>query len=167
MEPVEKIIEKFCIFEDNLPRDGGRWPEYASTMILCFDRLENDIPDGYLWTFYQSAPIAFHGLDNLVSIMDDVMDQAQQPMPWAAHRHIKTQAVPHPDRKAIRSQQNSINIQKQLSFRSGKLATISVRVYTRQHATMQGALHLEENQTICFRSALELMYLLRELLRGN
>lgn len=26
-----------CILEDDIPRDGGKWPEYASTMLLCFD----------------------------------------------------------------------------------------------------------------------------------
>ena len=99
MEAVAKDVERFCIFEDDLPRSGGRWPEYAATMILCFDRWENDMAIGSLWTFFQSTPIPFHGLDNLLFIMDAMMDQAEQPMPWMARRHIKEQTRPHSGRR--------------------------------------------------------------------
>lgn len=155
MEAVAKDVERFCIFEDDLPRSGDRWPEYAATMILCFDRWEDDIAIGSLWTFFQSTPIPFHGLDNLLFIMDAMMDQAEQPMPWMTRRHIKEQARPHSDRRT--------QIQNPLSFRPGLLSTVSVRIYTRQHATMQGALRVEGNQEVCFRSGLELLYLLREI----
>lgn len=155
MEAVAKDAERFCIFEDDLPRSGGRWPEYAATMILCFDRWEDDMSIGSLWTFFQSTPIPFHGLDNLLFIMDAMMDQAKQPMPWMARRHIKEQARPNSDRRT--------QIQNLLSFRPGLLSTVSIRVYTRQHATMQGTLRVEGNRELSFRSGLELLYLLREI----
>lgn len=155
LDAVAKDVERFCIFEDDLPRSGGRWPEYAATMILCFDQWENDMAIGSLWTFFQSTPIPFHGLDNLLFIMDAMMDQAEQPMPWMARRHIKEQARPHSDRRT--------QIQNLLSFRPGLLSTVSVRVYTRQHATMQGTLRVEGNRELSFRSGLELLYLLREI----
>lgn len=155
MEAVAKDVERFCIFEDDLPRSGGRWPEYAATMILCFDRWENDMAIGSLWTFFQSTPIPFHGLDNVLFIMDAMMDQAEQPMPWMARRHIKEQVRPQPDRRT--------QIQNLLSFRPGLLSTVSVRIYTRQHATMQGTLRVEGNREVSFRSGLELLYLLREI----
>ena len=155
METVAKDVERFCIFEDDLPRSGGLWPEYAATMILCFDRWVNDMAVGSLWTFFQSAPIPFRGLDNLLFIMDAMMDQAEQPISWMARRHIKEQRRLHSGRRA--------QIQKPLSFRPGLLATVSVRIYIRQHATMQGALRVEGNREICFRSGLELLYLLREI----
>ena len=155
LEAVAKDVERFCIFEDDLPRSGGRWPEYAATMILCFDRWENDMAIGSLWTFFQSTPIPFHGLDNLLFIMDAMMDQAEQPMPWMARRHIKEQTRPHSDRRT--------QIQNLLSFRPGLLSTVSVRIYTRQHATMQGTLRVEGNREVSFRSGLELLYLLREI----
>lgn len=145
MEAVAKDVERFCIFEDDLPRSGGRWPEYAATMILCFDRWENDMAIGSLWTFFQSTPIPFHGLDNLLFIMDAMMDQAEQPMPWMARRHIKEQTRPHSGRRP--------QFQNPLSFKPGLLATVSVRIYTRQHATMQGALRVEGNREACFAVA--------------
>lgn len=83
------------------------------------------------------------------------MDQAEQPMPWMARRHIKEQARPHSDRRT--------QIQNLLSFRPGLLSTVSIRVYTRQHATMQGTLRVEGNRELSFRSGLELLYLLREI----
>ena len=155
LDAVAKDVERFCIFEDDLPRSGGRWPEYAAPMILCFDRWDSDMAIGSLWTFFQSTPIPFHGLDNLLFIMDAMMDQAEQPMPWMARRHIKEQTRPHSGRMPP--------LQNPLSFKPGVLATVSVRIYTRQHATMQGALRVEGNQEVCFRSGLELLYLLREI----
>lgn len=83
------------------------------------------------------------------------MDQAEQPMPWMARRHIKEQTRPHSGRRP--------QFQNPLSFKPGLLATVSVRIYTRQHATMQGALRVEGNREACFRSGLELLYLLREI----
>ena len=163
MEAVAKEIEQFCILEDDLPRNGGRWPEYASTMILCFDQWENDVAVGSLWTFFRSTPIPFRGLDHLLFIMDALMDQAEQPIPWMEQRHIKEQVKPHPNRRKNHSRRTASPIQRPLSFRLGLLATVSVRVYTRRHATMQGVLRAEHNQTVCFRSGLELLYLLREI----
>lgn len=124
-------------------------------MILCFDRWENDMAIGSLWTFFQSTPIPFHGLDNLLFIMDAMKDQAEQPMSWMARRHIKEQARPHSDRRT--------QIQNLLSFRPGLLSTVSIRIYTRQHATIQGTLRVESNREVAFRSGLELLYLLREI----
>ncbi|MGI5930862.1 hypothetical protein [Pseudoflavonifractor sp.] len=163
MEAVAKDVERFCIFEDDLPRSGGRWPEYAATMILCFDQWENDMAIGSLWTFFRSAPIPFRGLDNLLFIMDAMMDETEQPMPWMERRHIKEQARPHLNRRKNDSTKTVTQIQNSLSFRPGLLSTVSVRIYTRQHATMQGALRVEGNRTVCFRSGLELLYLLREI----
>jgi hypothetical protein len=163
LEAVAKDVERFCIFEDDLPRSGGRWPEYAATMILCFDQWENDMAIGSLWTFFRSAPIPFRGLDNLLFIMDAMMDETEQPMPWMERRHIKEQARPHLNRRKNDSTKTVTQIQNSLSFRPGLLSTVSVRIYTRQHATMQGALRVEGNRTVCFRSGLELLYLLREI----
>lgn len=76
-------------------------------------------------------------------------------MSWMARQNIKEQARPHSSRRT--------QIQKSLSFRPGLLSTVSVRIYTRQHATMQGTLRVEGNREVSFRSGLELLYLLREI----
>lgn len=163
LNAVVKDIEQFCIFEDDLPRSGGRWPEYAATMILCFDQWENDMAVGRLWTFFRSTSIPFHGLDNLLFIMDAMMDQVEQPMPWMARRHVKESTNPYSGGEKVAPQRTVVQIRKPVSFSPGQLATIAVRVYTRQHATMQGTLRVEGNRTVCFRSGLELLYLLREI----
>ena len=84
-------------------------------------------------------------------------------MPWMARRHIKEQAKSHLNRRKNDSPKTVTQIQNSLSFRPGLLATVSVRVYTRQHATMQGTLRVEGNREVSFRSGLELLYLLREI----
>lgn len=61
MEAVAKDVERFCIFENDLPCSGGRWPEYAATMILCFDQWENDMAIGSLRTFLNLPRFHFTG----------------------------------------------------------------------------------------------------------
>ena len=29
------------IIEDDIPRDGGMWPEYAATMLICVSAIKN------------------------------------------------------------------------------------------------------------------------------
>lgn len=163
MEAVAREIEQFCSFEDDLPRSGGLWPEYAATMLLYVHQCKNDMAVGSLWTFFRPAPIPFHRLDHLLFIMDALIDQAEQTMPWMERRHIKGQEKSHSNRRKNDSQRTASQIQKSLSFRPSLLATVSVRVDTRQHTAMQGALCAEDNRTVCFLSGLELMYLLLEI----
>ena len=163
MNTAQNEMKKFCIFEDDLPRDGGHWPEYAATMFLCFDRWENDVAFGSLWTFFRAEPVPFQGLDQLLFIMDAVMDAAEQPGPWMSRRHVGEQKEPHPASRESVPPKGPLR--PPLSFRPGRLATVAVRVYARQHATMQGTLRAADCKPVCFRSGLELMYLLREIAR--
>ena len=79
----------FCILENDITRNGGRWPEYASTiMLLSFDGWQGGVAVGQLWTFYFKEPRPFLGLDGLLFKMEAVMDEAGQPTPWCRRRRL-------------------------------------------------------------------------------
>ena len=55
------------IAEDDIPRDGSRWPEYANTMMICIDSFENGLANGRLHNFY------FEETDSFFSFIIDLM----------------------------------------------------------------------------------------------
>ena len=157
-----------CLTEDEIPHDGRAWPEYASTMLLCFDDWNGGTVAGRLCTFYFHEPRTFCGLDNLLLAIDAVMDEAGQPSVWCELRHL-------PDKRNRRGTElpasPALSILKPLPADAlnrthGKLFTAVVRVYTRQHASMQGKVQFPDlsPEPVYFRSALELLHLLHERL---
>ena len=153
-----------CILEDDIPRDGGKWPEYASTMLLCFDGWGGGTATGKLCTFYFREPHAFCGLDDLLLAMDAVMDEAGQPSAWCELRHLPGKRDKPPTVSMTPSAQETLPADA-LSRIHGKFCTALVRVHTRQHTSMQGAVQFPDlsPEPTYFRSALELLHLLREL----
>ena len=57
------------ILERERPRCG------AATMLLCFDSLEGGVAAGRLWSSCCEEERPFHGLDNLLLTMEDMMDE--------------------------------------------------------------------------------------------
>ena len=156
---------------DDIPRDGGIWPEYASTMVICFQGIDQGTAYGELWSFYYQDPRPFRGLDQLLFTMEALMDEAGYPEVWCESRHWG----PQPEDKGKRDlagQTPSSSLQRQIPAYGpnelisikGTLCTIRIRVYCRQHASIQGTAQ-NCKEIVHFRSALELMKLLQEALQ--
>lgn len=60
-------MKNLCIMEDDIPRDGGMWAEHAATLFIYVNEWDKSIASGQLWSFCVQKPIAFHGLDDLLS----------------------------------------------------------------------------------------------------
>lgn len=160
----------FCILEDEIPRNGGRWPEYAATMLLCFDGWESGVAVGQLWTFYFKEPRPFLGLDSLLFKMEAVMDEAGQPTSWCRLRRLpeggkrRRREPPAPIPAPIRAE--PYHPFGALDGKRGTLCTAALRVYARQNASIQGEIRFSGGpaEPVYFRSALELLHLLHERL---
>ena len=143
------------------------WPEYAATMLICVSGEENGVISGELWSFYFENPRPFRGLDQLLFVMEDLMDEAGQPEAWCkmrswdgaseGHGRGRIKAEPPKSRKKRTPARNHTELDRI----QGKLCTIPIRVYCRQNASMQGTIQLGK-ETQCFRSALELLHLLSD-----
>ena len=172
------LIPKY-IAEDDIPRDGGRWPEYANTMMICIDSFENGLASGRLHNFYFEETDSFSSLDQLLFSLENVMEKAN--MPQAAYAVRKptpmTMEKTRGKRKAVEamepdnsSSDHSIPYYTLETIRAvrGKLANFYIRVYSRHYASIQGFLvDAKDNTTYAFRSELELIRFLRDLLNDK
>ena len=66
--------------EDDIPRDGGRCPEYTYTFLIGLQSFAGRIARGYVKSFHVEELLLFQGLDQMIFIMEDIMDAVGAPM---------------------------------------------------------------------------------------
>ena len=160
-------MKNLCIMEDDIPRDGGMWAQHADTLFIYVNEWDKSIASGQLWSFCVQKPIAFHGLDDLLLTLDDVLDEIVQPARWCELRTVSSEKKKTSANTNAPTERKLYHPPEELSRVHGKVGTAAIRIYARQNASMQGELQFsgkERRQAICFRSALELLHLLREWL---
>lgn len=108
----------------------------TATMLLCFDKLEDGVASGRLWSSGCEEVRPFHGLDDLLLTMEAMMDEAGE----------------------------QLSDPRQLE--QGKLCTAAVCVYACQHASIQGEARFPgaSPESVYFKSELELLRLLHDWL---
>lgn len=141
---------------------SARWPDYAFTMLICFSSWQDQIAQGELWSYFSKDPRPFRGLDQLLFAMENAIDEAGRPAAWQEPRQVfEKQSPSQPQASGPYYEPQA------LAGKRGAYYTASVRVYYRQHASIQGELTLSEPpRKIRFRSALELLHLLWSALAG-
>lgn len=168
----ELLAPKY-IAEDDTPRDGGRWPEYASTMVICVDSYENGLAGGRLHNFCFREPDSFASLDQLVFALEGVLERAQL---LQSELDVRS-AIPPKKRRGRKRKHPLVQEEAPLERKTaaypldamrpmrGKLASFYIRVFARQHASIQGVLiRADRDERHAFRSGLELMHYLHDLL---
>ena len=90
-------IDKFIIMEDDIPRDGGRYPEYTYTFLIGLQSFAGGIARGYVKSFHVEKLLFFRGLDQMIFIMEDIMDAVGVPMRGRAPRSLACK----PDKDAV------------------------------------------------------------------
>lgn len=166
------VIVPKSIQEDAIPRDGGLWPEYAHTMMICVDSCEDGLVNGRLYSHCFPETRTFHCLDQMLLILEDVLDENMLVQAWNEPRSLTKKAK---RRKSGAISRGDAPVQhcvgKPSEFRAlrplkGKTASFYLRVYSRQNASMQGILVQvgRENHAMAFRSALELVRMIHGVL---
>lgn len=169
----EPLAAKY-IAEDDTTRDGGRWPEYASTMMICVDSYENGLASGRLHNFCFREPDSFASLDQLVFALEGVVERSQllraeedarSVIPPKKRRGRKPKHPPERMPEPPAPPRTAVYTLDTMRPMRGKLASFYVRIYARQHASIQGLLiRADRDERHAFRSGLELMHYLRDLL---
>lgn len=131
-----------------------------STAMVDFLSYEDRVPCGRLRLPLYEREFFFRGLDQMLLIMDDVMNLANQPWPSLERRHIVNEHYQFQPLDPA-EQARRFPMAKRDMSEAGRL--IVIRVYYRQQSSMQGEL-AAEGEKVHFRSALELIRLLHELL---
>ena len=131
----------------------------SSVVKLCFDTLGHGEWKGKLYTRYHENAISFSNASELLERMEwfyDWLDFPQASTKTRSFREIKTQSATINKRNHV-----IVTRQEDMDKQRGDKATFVVRVQYRQNATWQGQVTwTEENKTVAFRSALELLKLI-------
>jgi len=164
-----EIQEAGHIAEDAIPRNGGLWPEYAHTLKICVDSFDEQLAVGALYTYYFENAWDFHSLDQLLFAMESVTQLAAHPQADTELRRsfsasLRRKQSCDGEKRAWTKPQKAAPYYTvdDLKTRHGRLANFQLRIYARQHSSMQGVLvWIERKKQMAFRSELELLLRLR------
>lgn len=123
-------------------------------IVLCVNGKADGKTTGYFYHGYSRDGVAVNSMEGLVFSMERFFDRLGFPFPDTIQRtFLKTQ------KNTIRKE-GMIKVMKddELLKRHGDIGTFIIRVQHRQHSSWQGLVTwVEENKTVPFRSALELI----------
>lgn len=164
-------LKDLIIAEDDILRDGGRYPEYMATMFIVIEGYSEGIVSGYLQTFYYEEPFYFRGLDNMLVQIETIMDAAAYPSKCNEYRHFSRtpwmiengeQDGKENAMKPEKLQKASFNINGICTV--SKKALFSIRVYARRNSSMQGILKNYKG-SVSFRSGMDVIRVMHEYLK--
>ena len=175
---LKQLLPPRAIQEDEIPRNGGRVPEYANTVLLCVDDFTGGLARGRIRSFCFPEILPFDSLDQMLFTLIDVVDETGVVQASARMRSLAPksegrgsqnraygtwlqQAEPRPMAPACQF--------REFYTAQGKLASFYLRLYSRSHASVQGVIARvgagkPDKELVPFRSALELLTMIREIL---
>lgn len=144
-------------------------PAVASAVWICMDQHENSDWSGRIYTRLNAEPDGFRNLGELIGALEHFWDTIGFPQESTINRSFQKQLtrtrkeefpVSYSENGAcdkIKVELSEADMEK----KRGEQETFIVRIQYRQNATWQGQVTwVEENRTVPFRSALELIKLL-------
>lgn len=171
---VREQLDARYLAEDDLPRDGGRYPEYSYTATICVDSFENRFAKGRLYSFLLPNPKKFYSLDQLIFTLIDFLDETGLVAPWTVPRKLNCEKSRGAGRRAAPAAMEEAPPPRRapswtletIPLKRGTLSNFYLRVHARRNSSMQGVFAQVEShlQPVAFRSALELALLFREAL---
>lgn len=127
-----------------------------SRVMVCVDSITYEQPSGDFYHFNSNRPYPFCGLSDLLLQIDELLDQLDHPQSSYKKRVWDQKAPPPPEYSPLILEDLPVKV-----CRKGKKATFSIFIMTRQHGTWQGEVTwFGKDAKICFRSAIELLWLL-------
>lgn len=170
----DEILDAMYISEDTLPRDGGVWPEYASTMLICVDGNERGLLSGRLHNYCFQEAAEFASLDQLLFAIEDFLERIGTPeRDTALRRKLCTvqykRKGPQGETVRPRGRRMPYHTPEDFHVKGGALASFYLRIYGRRHSSMQGVIGRAAGQASLtpFRSEMELMTLIRGALENH
>lgn len=140
-------------------------PAAASEVRICCDDLVDQEWNGRIYTRFTQKPIGFGTAKQLLERLDGFYDWINYPQNSVVVRSFHRPGrdpIIRPVRRTDREDKRMTSVsRKDLEKNYGDKATFIVRIQYRQNSTWQGQVTwAEENQTVPFRSALELLKLI-------
>ena len=132
-------------------------------IVLCIDRYDGGTIEGSLYHGYRKEGIYFRGYEKVIKAAEELFNALGFPFMGTDDRDIygKTYSYYRKERMARVLSDNEL-LKKQ-----GDIGTLVIRVQHRQHSSWQGKVtYLEEDRSVYFRSALELIKIIDATLDG-
>lgn len=167
MDAVE--LKDLIIAEDDILRDGGRYPEHTATMFIVIEGCSQGIVRGYLQTFYYEDPLFFRGLDHMLVLIEAIMDAAAYPSKCNEYRYLSRTP------RMIGQEDGSRNRMRPEKLQTGRynlsdICTVtkrrlfSIRIYARRNSSIQGILKNYKG-SVSFRSGMDVIRVMHEYLK--
>lgn len=166
----EEVLRSMFILEDDLPREGGAQPEYAATMSICVDAFENGLASGRVCSYFARESRGFQSLDQMLFAVEELLDLSGVPMRDTELRKTIPAVQPGRRKKPERNGKETAEPMGrtplcrpgELRIQRGRVTSFYIRVFARQHTSVQGVVAWTEKGTRmeAFRSGMELMSLI-------
>ncbi len=133
---------------------SGRYIGAPNGIVLCVERNDRGTIEGCLYHGYQRDGIPFRGYEEIIRIAEGLFNALGYPFMGTGDRDIygRTHSYQKKERMA------RVLEDSELLEKHGDMGTFVIRVQHRQHSSWQGRVtYLEEDRSVYFRSALELI----------
>lgn len=135
-------------------KGAGYYIGTPNGIVLCVSQNDEGIIEGCLYHGYSKEGIPFHGYEEIIKAAEKFFNELGFPYMGTGDRDIHGQVHSYRKKEGM----ERVMEDKELLEQHGDIGTFIIRVQHRQHSSWQGRVtYLEKNQTVCFRSALELM----------
>lgn len=134
--------------------ESGRYIGTPNGIVLCVNSRERGGIEGKLYHGYSKEGILFKGYEEIIKIAEKFFDALGFPYRGTGDRDISGHT------RSYNKEEGMARVLKdeEMLERHGDMGTFVIRVQHRQHSSWQGRVtYLEEDKSVYFRSALELV----------
>lgn len=142
-------------------RKKQRYIGVSNGIVLCVDRYGGGTIEGRMYHGYQKENIHFYGYEKVIKIAEGLFNALGFPFMGTGDRDIHGNI-----RSCDRTEgMERVLSEEELLKKHGDKGTFVIRVRHRQHSSWQGEItYLEEDKSVCFRSLLELIKIIDNIL---
>ena len=133
---------------------SGRYIGTPNGIMLCVDQNDNGMIKGRLYHGYSKEGILFCGYEDIIRTAEELFNSLGFPHMGTGDRDIGGRIHRYRKKEGMAKVMGD----EELLEQHGDMGTFVIRVQHRQHSSWQGRVtYLDKDQTVCFRSALELI----------
>lgn len=132
----------------------GRYIGTPNGIVLCVDRKDRGSIEGKLYHGYSREGILFKGYEDIIKTAEKLFNALGFPYMGTGDRDIEGRTHSYTKKEGM----TRVLKDEEMLEKHGDMGTFVIRVQHRQHSSWQGRVtYLEKDESVYFRSALELI----------
>lgn len=134
--------------------ESGRYIGTPNGIVLCVSRKDRGTIEGELYHGYSREGFSFRGYEEIIKISEELFNALGFPYMGTSDRDIDGHTHSYQKKEGMAR----VLKDEEMLEKHGDMGTFVIRVQHRQHSSWQGRVtYLEEDRSVYFRSALELI----------